>query len=220
MTSPQTIDRALLASVVIVLIVSIGVHLYDVIYFKAVYAFEDGPVEYATAFGLLFCCFAFISHAISLKRRSMTLAAVCTCVYALLFFLGTGEEISWGQRIFGWQSGEFFMENNKQFETNLHNLTVGDTNLARTVFGSGLTTVILLYLVALPLLYPRVAVLRRVADRLAIPVPGLRHTGLAILASLVIALMDQGRKWEVYELVFSLIMLSIVLLPQNLDKTR
>lgn len=220
MTSSLTLDRALLASVVIVLIISIGVHLYDVIYFKAVYAFEDGPVEYATAFGLLFCCFAFASNAVSLKRRGMTLAALCTGVYALVFFLGTGEEISWGQRIFGWQSGEFFMENNKQFETNLHNLTVGDTNLARTVFGSGLTTVILLYLVVLPLLYPRLRFIRSIVDRLAIPVPGLRHTGLAVLASLVIALMDQGRKWEVYELVFSLIMLSVILQPQNMDKTR
>ena len=220
MTPSHTIDRALLGTIVIVLIVSIGVHLYDEIYFKAVYAFEDGPVEYATAFGLLFCCFAFIRNAISLKRRALTLAAICTSVYALLFFLGTGEEISWGQRIFGWQSGEFFMENNKQFETNLHNLRVGDTNLAKTVFGSGLTTVILLYLVVMPQLYMRVTFLRRVIDRLAIPVPGLRHTALAILASLVIAMMDHGRKWEVYELVFSLLMLSIILRPQNVDKTR
>ena len=112
------------------------------------------------------------------------------------------------------------MENNKQFETNLHNLRVGDTNLAKTVFGSGLTTVILLYLVVMPQLYMRVTFLRRVIDRLAIPVPGLRHTALAILASLVIAMMDQGRKWEVYELVFSLLMLSIILRPQNVDKTR
>lgn len=220
MTSAETIDRALLAAIVVVLIISIGVHLYDTKFFKAVYAFEDGPVEYATAFGLLFCCFAFVSHALSLKRRSMGVAAACTGFYALIFFLGTGEEISWGQRIFGWQSGEFFLENNKQLETNLHNLKVGDTNLAKTVFGSGLTTVILLYLVVLPLLYPRVGFIRSIANKFAIPVPGLRHTGLALLASLVIAVMDQGRKWEVYELVFSLIMLSVILIPQNRDATR
>lgn len=220
MTTLQSIDRALIGAIVIVLIVSIGVHLYDVDYFRGVYAFEDGPVEYATAFGLLFCCFAFASHAVSLRRRAMTLAAICTGVYALLFFLGTGEEISWGQRIFGWESGDFFMENNKQFETNLHNLRVGDTNLAKTVFGSGLTTVILLYLVALPQLYQRVPVISRLIDRLAIPVPGLRHTILAVVASLIILIMDQGRKWEVYELIFSLIMLSIILIPQNPDKTR
>jgi hypothetical protein len=150
----------------------------------------------------------------------MVLAAACSIFYGLLFFLGAGEEVSWGQRIFGWESGEFFMENNKQMETNFHNLVVGDLHLAKTLFGSVLTTVILLYLVALPLLYPRVGFIKRLADRFAIPVPGVRHTVLALLASIVIAIMDQNRKWEVYELIFSLLMLSIILLPQNHEKTR
>ncbi|MEO0774779.1 MAG: hypothetical protein AAFZ04_16545 [Pseudomonadota bacterium] len=220
MTAGHTIDRALLGILVGVLVISIGVHLYDVDVFSLNFANEDGAVEYATAFGLLFCSLTFVTHAGSLRRRGMTLAAVCTAFYALLFFMGAGEEVSWGQRIFGWESGEFFMENNKQYETNLHNLVVGDMHLAKTVFGSGLTAVILLYLVALPLLYPRVGWVTRLADKFAIPVPGLRHTVLAVLASLVIAVMDQSRKWEVYELIFSLLMLSIIILPQNRDHTR
>jgi len=47
-----------------------------------------------------------------------------------LFFLGVGvfyivcagEEISWGQRIFNWETPEKFAEANSQGETNLHNL--------------------------------------------------------------------------------------------------
>ena len=71
MTSLHSMDRAIVGAILIVLIVSIGVHLYDTTYFQAVYAFEDGPVEYATAFGLLFCCFAFIAHTVSLRRRHL-----------------------------------------------------------------------------------------------------------------------------------------------------
>ncbi|MEM6590069.1 MAG: hypothetical protein AAF641_16615 [Pseudomonadota bacterium] len=220
MTAGQIIDRVLLGILVAVLIISIGVHLYDVDVFSLQFANEDGAVEYATAFCLLFCSMTFVTHAGSLRRRGRVLAAICTAIYALLFFMGAGEEVSWGQRIFGWESGEFFMENNKQYETNLHNLVVGDWHLAKTVFGSGLTTVILLYLVVLPLLYPRVGLIQRLADKFAIPVPGLRHTVLAITGSLVIALMDQSRKWEVYELIFGLLMLSIIILPQNSDHTR
>jgi hypothetical protein len=41
---------------------------------------------------------------------------------ALLFFIGGGEEISWGQRIFEWEAPEFFQKNNRQRETNLHNI--------------------------------------------------------------------------------------------------
>jgi len=36
------------------------------------------------------------------------------------FFLG--EDMNWGQHIFGWQSPEFFLEHNKELETNLHNI--------------------------------------------------------------------------------------------------
>ena len=43
---------------------------------------------------------------------------------ALLFFFGAGEEISWGQRIFGIQTPQSLAQVNKQDELNLHNLTV------------------------------------------------------------------------------------------------
>ena len=41
--------------------------------------------------------------------------------FAILAFLGAMEEISWGQQIFHFQSSEYFIENNYQKETNLHN---------------------------------------------------------------------------------------------------
>jgi hypothetical protein len=43
---------------------------------------------------------------------------------ALLFFFGAGEEISWGQRIFGFKTPDALAQVNKQDELNLHNLTV------------------------------------------------------------------------------------------------
>ena len=42
---------------------------------------------------------------------------------ALLFFFGAGEEISWGQRIFGLKTPESLAQFNKQDELNLHNLS-------------------------------------------------------------------------------------------------
>ena len=42
-------------------------------------------------------------------------------VLALFYYLG--EEISWGQHFFNWSSPEWFLKNNNQNETNLHNIT-------------------------------------------------------------------------------------------------
>ncbi|MEA1918569.1 MAG: hypothetical protein U9N52_01910 [Campylobacterota bacterium] len=41
--------------------------------------------------------------------------------FALVAFLGAMEEISWGQHLFHFESSEYFVKNNHQQETNLHN---------------------------------------------------------------------------------------------------
>lgn len=45
-------------------------------------------------------------------------------ILAAMFLVIFGEEISWGQRIFGYRSGNFFISNNMQLETNIHNLKI------------------------------------------------------------------------------------------------
>ncbi|MDZ7711129.1 MAG: hypothetical protein U5K36_14585 [Roseovarius sp.] len=182
--------------------------------FRAGFAIEDGPVEWGTAVCLLLSSLVLVRNAVGLRGRGVLLV-VMTLVYALAFFFAAGEEISWGYRLFDREASEFFLENNAQGETNIHNLVVGDVKLVKTVFGSGLSVVILLYLLVLPLLYTRVGVLRRIADRLAIPVPDTRHMILALAATVVILAVQMMTKWESYEFVFSLLTVSIFLRPRN-----
>ncbi|MGR3461147.1 MAG: hypothetical protein ACU0AX_00320 [Roseovarius sp.] len=216
----DTINRLLLAFIVAILAASTLIALRAPDYFQSSFAAEDDLVENGTALFLLVASLVLLSNAARLAGRGARRAAVLTGAYALLFFLAAGEEISWGQRIVGWASGDFFAANNYQGETNLHNLKVGEMRLARVLFGSVLTTVLLLYLVVLPLLYPRAAWLRRIADALAVPVPGLHHAVLALLASGVVAAIQVPRNWEVYELVFALLATAIFIAPQNPGKTR
>lgn len=53
------------------------------------------------------------------KERFITVLYIILCA-GLLFLCG--EEISWGQRIFGWRTLGVFAEINQQYETNLHNI--------------------------------------------------------------------------------------------------
>lgn len=220
MTFLRKCDIALMAIIIATLILTVIMAQMAPDYFPRVFAAEDGPVEYATALFLLVACGVLATHAASLWAKGRRGAALLTVFYALLFFLAAGEEISWGQRLIGWESGEFFQQHNKQNETNLHNLMVGDVHLTKSLFGPVLTIVILLYLVALPLIYPKGGRIAQLADAMAVPVPWLHHGAIALVASLVIAFLDVGRKYEVYELIFSLLVVSIFLLPQNRSKTR
>ncbi|MEP4197157.1 MAG: hypothetical protein ABJL99_16145 [Aliishimia sp.] len=179
--------------------------------FEIVFAREDGIVEYATALFLFFACFTLIGHA----RRNSGRVAILLGVYALAFFFAAGEEVSWGQRIFGIESTEFFTENNYQGETNLHNLVVGDIHLAEEVFGNALTLVLLSYLVILPLLYPYARWVRTFCEYLAVPAPPRHMAALAVLWSVFIASIPLPRNWEVYEFAFSVFALLIFLNPVN-----
>lgn len=186
--------------------------------FSLGFAIEDGPVEWGTAILLFLAAVILFRNAGSLWRRRLKRSALITGFYALVFIFGAGEEISWGQRIFDWKAGEFLQQHNQQNETNLHNLIVGERQLTKTLFGPILTLILLLYLVVLPVLYPRAGWVRGVARALSVPVPHLRHAILAVVASLVISFLDMHRKWEVYELVFAVLACSIFLLPRNKDE--
>lgn len=216
METLDKIDNALMAAIITLLMVTVGIYIWDPQYFMFKFAAEDGFAEYSTAIALLVACMILIRNARAMKARGAAGMAVgLTFFYALLFFFGAGEEISWGQRIFGWETSEAMKEINRQDETNLHNIEIGGVALTKHLFGPVLTTVILLYLVVLPLLYPRVPLIARLANKFAVPVPGLRHAALALIGSIIIASITVERKWEVYELVFGLLVVSIVLLPQN-----
>ena len=65
----------------------------------------------------------------------------------LLTFLAGMEEISWGQQLFHFSSSDYFIENNLQQETNLHNFV--DANL----FSSLIYVTIYTFFVFIPLLY-------------------------------------------------------------------
>ena len=55
----------------------------------------------------------------------------------VVFFLGAMEELSWGQRLFGWGTPAILMEVNVQRETTLHNLSVGADTVYVMLFWGG-----------------------------------------------------------------------------------
>lgn len=79
---------------------------------------EDGPVEIASVFAFL----ALAGIAAARFARSPRGARAPSVAAALAGLVGAGEEISWGQRLLGLSSPEFFSAHNVQGETNLHNL--------------------------------------------------------------------------------------------------
>jgi hypothetical protein len=88
---------------------------------------EDGPVETLSATLFFVGGIAFLVAArrsAYLRERASVWAYVVILLWAALCFVCAGEEISWGQRIIGFETPEKIKSANLQEEFNIHNLAV------------------------------------------------------------------------------------------------
>jgi hypothetical protein len=108
---------------------------------------ENSLYESLSVFLLLGISFyGFYSLWVDKKRFSKPIG-IFILLISLVTFLAGMEEMSWGQHIFHFSSSDYFIANNLQQETNLHNFI--DPNL----FSSLIYITIYSTLVFLPLLY-------------------------------------------------------------------
>ncbi len=102
------------------------------------------------------------------------LVALFYLACALTFFLVAGEEVSWGQRVFGIKTPEALVILNYQHETNVHNL------LPKRALDAMTEQVALAFLLGLITMWALVGALRLPVLRFVIPHPSL--AGLALIA--------------------------------------
>jgi hypothetical protein len=137
---------------------------------------EDGMIESLTVVFLLVAC--LLSALLAYRWSHLRARLIVHSLLAFLFFVMAGEEISWGQRIFGLDTPEVIKQVNVQGEINLHNLL--------GYFSDHIFIVaIFLYGVVLPGLTHFNLFCRKLFDLLGLPVASM---GLAIgffIASLI-----------------------------------
>ncbi len=176
---------------------------------------EDGPLEWIATLSLLSTAVICLQRSIKNVEKKGRPFRIFYIVATLVFLFGVGEELSWGQRIFHRESSEFFVGHNLQEETNFHNLSLGSFNINKVIFGSIMGTGIALFLIALPLAYSKSNSVRKIADRIGVPVPR-KYQSVGILAvSVFVQIANWPDGWELMELAGSMIFLSIFLFPVN-----
>jgi hypothetical protein len=177
-------------------------------YFRSHYTVEDGLIEWLTVLALSATMVVCFYRAWRLRHHAKPLFLAMTILFGLAFLFGAGEEISWGQRLLGIESPEFFQKNNAQGETNFHNTIINDTKINKLVFGKGIGILMLFYLaVFIPLYHYRPAFKKQV-DRFAIPIATHYQIAAYLLAILVIQVgMESSKKGELLEFAMTNIFL-------------
>jgi hypothetical protein len=165
---------------------------------------EDGIVEW-----MQFLCFAVTSGLLAFaavehwqRERRIDLPLLALAGLAGIVALAALEEISWFQRILNVATPEYFAHNNRQGETNLHNLAIGEkgsihkTILLKLIAIAGLT-----HNIVLPLLARKRPAVRDFVERFGLYLPPLSASVIYIvLVAISHLVIDHPRKGELGEM--------------------
>lgn len=200
------------------LIIAVG-HLlfYTNMPLFALYTREDMLVEWLTVLGLLAGSFVCFSRAFRVGASRGWMFLLTALGLGLMLFLAAGEEISWGQRLFGIESPDYFKENNTQQETNFHNLIVGGVRVNRWIFSFLLTAVLSAYLILLPLLYRRKQWAKRLVRFWGVPLPKPYQTVSAVVLFVITQILPHEKKAELLECGIAFLLFLVIAFPVNKD---
>lgn len=175
---------------------------------------EDGWVEYLTTLFLVLGAVIFGINAVKAIKLRNAKQILFNTLSSLVFIFGAGEEISWGQRIFSIQTGEYFLEKNYQGETNLHNLEIGGVDLNILIFSQLMFAVLIFYFVFLPILTYKTKFFRKQVADFGVPIPRLHHTIMLLVTNIfIIVVINMKRESELHELALTGIFLLVLINP-------
>ena len=217
---PQLIQRSTIVFIAVFLIYAVWLSRSSPDEFRYALVVEDGLVEWTTVIVLLLTMIVCFRRVMLLRRRRSRLFLFVTAMLGLFCLFGAGEEISWGQRMLGLESPDFFEENNAQGEIGFHNLVVeidGErVKLNKLIFGTGLAFAMLIYLFVATPLYRKNAEARRFFDAIAAPMPqNYQVVGYLVVIATVELLIDHSKRGEMTEFAGAIIFTLNVVYPAN-----
>ncbi len=169
---------------------------------------EDGLLENLSALLFGFSAIGFILFAFRseyLKSRNSLFPYLITIGWILLMFIFMGEEISWGQRLFGIETPDLLVSINTQNETNIHNIEFVNT------FMGGKYRYLSIMMLTTGLLLPLIVVFNKgknIIQTIAFPVVpfcySLLFIGAYIYGKFYYNILDMDAASEIREFLMSL----------------
>jgi len=208
------LEKWILALTLIILLIAFGLLYFNPASLDT-YLGEDGIVEWLTVGGLLAGSLVCFNRFIALFKKKNWWFLVVTFVLGILLFIAAGEEISWGQRILGIKSSEYFLKNNAQGETNIHNLVVNGVKINKLVFSTILIGVLAIYLVLIPILYKTNKSVKNFMDNSGVPIARLYQIISFLIVFGISGLLKHDRNPELLECGAAALFFLIISFPIN-----
>jgi len=211
----NSLEKIVLVIVFVLMIVGVIAALVNKPWFLNEYVAEDHFIEDITLIPLITITIISVIYLVKYARKKNIWFFLTYIFIALASFFVFGEEISWGQRIFNFQTSEYFKEHNSQDEENIHNLILDGEKLNKIIFTDALIAGVIIYLVIIPLIYSKNQKFKDFIDRSGFPIPKLPQTIACILVFGLSFLTLDDKGSELLEFGGSAVFMLIILFPLN-----
>ena len=160
--TPRSVTRVLVLVAIAMGVVAVTLAVASPTAYRA-FIKEDGIVEYGSALGWLSAALCGVA-ALPLDRRRFGMKMLFYALFVGFLVFAGGEEISWGQRILGYQTPETLAAVNKQREVNIHDIG------SITVFANAFFVVTTVCCLVIPWLLRRAPAWRIYLRQLNLPI--------------------------------------------------
>lgn len=211
------VERIAYPLIALYLMIGASIALINPVYFTTVAAKEDGPIEWLTVIALALSFLVCVHRIVTLKAQKNWVFIGVWSFLALFTFFGAGEEISWGQRIFGIESSEWFKQNNAQAETNLHNLVVEGKKVNKIIFSMALGLALMTYLFVFSVAYRKSDRFKNFCEYFSVPIAQWHQVAAWVMVALVaeVLIKGVGRSSELFESAAAFVFLLNISYPYN-----
>jgi len=201
------------------LAVFLGLAIYvshnDITHFESQMAADDGFFQWMIFSTLVFAAIMCFYRANILKPFRGAVFATCLIIAGVVFLCFAMDEISWGQRIFNFQSTPFFLTHNTRQQMNVHHLVISGFHLNNIVFTVAIKILATLYFIVLPFFYTKLEKIRAFVNRFAIPLPRYTQTGAYVVLAGLVSFIPSDLRYVIFEFGFYWILVLMMYNPLN-----
>ncbi len=208
-------EKLMYPILIIFLIWAIYLSRSNLHYFESELVIEDGFFQWMIFYTLLFASVMCFYRASILKPFRGNGFASCLIVSGFIFLAFAMDEMSWGQRVIGFESPEFFKTHNSQKQVNIHHLVIYGFHLNNLIFTVGIKILATLYFLVLPFFYTKLEKIKSFVNRFAIPLPRYTQTGAYIVLAALVGLIPSDLKYVIFEFGFYWILVLMMYNPLN-----
>ena len=195
----ETLEIIIPIFCVVQLLAGIGIYFADAEIFEW-YIKEDGYVETLTVVFLVLTAIVALSKAYNFNQQSIKSFYI---FIAIIFLFGAGEEISWGQRIFNFETPEKLGALNTQNDFTVHNVRLNGVKLNKLIFGTVMYIGVFAYFLLGPLLLQKSRSVQNLVEKYQLPVPTISLSLLYFASFFCLMIISHHKVWELQELALT-----------------